>query len=469
MTPIGRRTNSFPFLRSPLNIPYRQESIDHQNREIQKHLFDLYAKEADFDKWLDNTDKYLRALPQKERECNLDLYAYAQNIVEYHRYVRRQKEERQSHKIPQSQWESPFISTRLRVDPNNDRGAILRASDRPELPADQQAFLKLFCEQSKRGQRLRRLEEASYSQLYNHKTWKHVDEGKAKTLRERIELRAKAEGYQRAALQAILRKHIYHKEQDYVGSWENNIVRLPRKPRPRLEAKLEEPKRVCYKWTNKFLHFHNRRSEDADKARALRELVRPLYRNKAVPTDDIAVTLIRNQILKENIDLNPSTAKPEPASQVWGFPLPDELKPVEPENYFAPGKTNSTNGGKRKATAGHGHGPRSKRPRNDSNSLSEDKSEYGHVPLGSGKIMPPEIRDFWMSPEMMEQERVKNVDIHERIYAVEQLPFFYLAETNYLAFLKSRRLEEIAGHINRLERTAGDNNRLERTASAPDS
>ena len=399
----------------------------------------------------------MRALPQKKRKCNLDLYAYAQNIVEYHRYVRRQKQERQSHKIPQSQWESPFISTRLRVDPNKDRGAILRVSDRPELPEDQRAFLKFFCEQSKQGRRLRRLEEASYHQLYNHKTWKHVDEGEAKTLTERIELRAKAEGYQRAALQAILRKHIYHKEQDYVGSWENNIVRLPRKPRPRLEAKLEQ-NRACYKWTNKFLRSHNRRSEDADKARALRELVRPLYRNKAVPTDDIAVTLIGKQILKENINLNPSTAKAEPASQVWGFPLPDELKPVEPENYFAPGKTNSTNGGKRKATAGHGHGPRSKRPRNDSNSLSEDSSEYGHVSLGSGKIMPLEIRDFWMSPDMIEQERAKSVDKDEKKYTVDQLPFFYLAETNYLAFLKSRHLEKIAGDIDRLESKAPGKN-----------
>lgn len=367
--------------------------------------------------------------------------------------MRRQKEKRQSRIIPQSEWES-FLSTRLRADPTRDRGAILRASDRIEPPADQRRFLEFFSGKSKRGQRLRRLEEASYSQLYNHKTWNRLDEGRAKTRGERFELRAKADGYQRAALQAVLRKHIYHKEQDYVGSWENNIVRLPRKPRPRLEAKFEELKRVCYKWTNKFLHFDHRRLEDADRSRALRELVRPLYRNEAVPSDDIAVTLIGKQILKENIDSDPdpSTAKPEPASQVWGFPLPDELKPVQPENYFAPEKTISTNGGKRKATAGHGHGPRSKRPRNDSYSLSEDGSEYGQIMLGSGKIMPPEIRDYWLTRETIKEERANNADKREKIYSVEKIPFFYLAETNYLAFLKSKRLEDIAEDLEKLEK-----------------
>lgn len=367
--------------------------------------------------------------------------------------MHRQKKKRRSLEIPQSEWESPFLSTRLRADHTKDLGAILRASDRPELPPDQQEFLKLFSGQSKRGRRLRRLEEAAYSRLYNLKASERVDEGIAKTSGERFELRATADGYQRAALQAVLRKHIYHKEQDYVGSWENNIVRLPRKPRPRLVAKLEEQKRVYYKWTNKFLRFENRRLEDADKARALRELVRPLYRNEAVPADDIAITLIRKEILKENIvpDPDPSTAKPEPASQVWGFPLPDELKPVQPEDYFGPEKITSTNGGKRKATAGHG--PRSKRPRHDGYSSSEDESKYGDIPLGFGKIMPPEIRDYLVSHEMIEQQaKVKKVDIHEKKYFVEQLPFFYLAETNYLAVLKSKHLEDIAGDLEELER-----------------
>lgn len=367
--------------------------------------------------------------------------------------MRRQKEKRQSRKIPQTEWESPVLSTRLRADPTKDRGAILRASDRPEIPADQQSFLKLFSEPSKRGQRLRRLEEASYSELHNHQTWKREDEGTVETLGERFELRAKADGYQRAALQAVLRKHIYHKEQDYVGSWENNIVRLPRKPRPRLEAKLEGQKRVSYIWTNKFLHFDNRRLEDVDKARALRELVRFLCRNEAVPTVDIAVTLIREEILKENIDPDPdpSTAKTEPASQVWGFPLPAELKPVQPESYFGPEKTISSNSRKRKATSGHGYGPRSKRPRHNSYSSSEDQSEYGHIELGLGNIMPPEIRDYWMTPEMIEQERAKNVDIHERVFSIEQLPFFYLAETNYLAYLKSKHLKHIADDLSEFE------------------
>lgn len=366
--------------------------------------------------------------------------------------MRRQKKKRQSLEIPQSEWESPFLSTRLRADHTKDLGAIRRASDRPELSEDQQAFLKIFSQQSKRGQRLRRLEEAAYSRLYNLKTSERVDEGIAKTSGEKFELRARADGYQRAALQAVLRKHIYHKEQDYVGSWENNIVRLPRKPRPRLVAKLEEQKRVYYKWTNKFLRFENRRLEDADKARALRELVRPLYRNEAVPADDIAITLIRKEILKENIDPDPdpSTAKSEPAIQVWAFPLPDELKPVHQEDYFGPEKITSTNGGKRKATADHG--PRSKRPRHDNSDSSEDESEYGDVPLGIGKIMPPEIRDYWVSPEMIKQGKVKNVDTLEKIYRVNQLPFFYLAETNYLAALKSKHLGDIAGDLEELER-----------------
>lgn len=367
--------------------------------------------------------------------------------------MRRQKKERQSLEIPQSELESPFLSTRLRANHTKDLNTILRTSNRPELRADQQEFLKLFSGQSKRGQRLRRLEEAAYSRLYNIKTSERVDEGIAKTSGERFELRATADGYQRAALQAVLRKHIYHKEQDYVGSWENNIVRLPRKPRPRLVAKLEEQIRVYFKWTNKFLRFENRRLEDADKARALRELVRPLYRNEAVQADDLAIMLIRKEILKENIDPDPdpypSTAKPQPASQVWGFPLPDELKPVQPEDYFGPEKITSTNGGKRKATAGHG--PRSKRPRHDGYSSSEDESKYGDIPLGYGKIMPPEIRDYWVSPELIEQAKVKNIDIHEKKYLVEQLPFFYLAETNYLAVLKSKHLEDIGGDLEDLE------------------
>lgn len=395
----------------------------------------------------------MRDLPhQNFRECNLDLYTYARMVVEYHRYVRRQKKKRQSLEIPQSEWVSPFLSTRLRADHTQDLGAIRMASDRPELSEDQQAFFKIFSQQSKRGQRLRRLEEAAYSRLYNLKTSERVDEGIAKTSGEKFELRARADGYQRAALQAVLRKHIYHKEQDYVGSWENNIVRLPRKPRPRLVAKLEEQKRVYYKWTNKFLRFENRRLEEANKARALRELVRPLYRNEAVPADDIAITLIRKEILKENIDPDPdpSTAKSEPAIQVWAFPLPDELKPVHQEDYFGPEKITSTNGGKRKATADHG--PRSKRPRHDSSDSSEDESEYGDVPLGIGKIMPPEIRDYWVSPEMIKQGKVKNVDTLEKIYRVNQLPFFYLAETNHLAALKSKHLGNIAGDLEGLER-----------------
>lgn len=449
MTKIGWRTNIFPFLRSPLNMPYRQASINRENLEIQKHLHDLYAKEANFDKWLDNTDKYLRDLAQQDvRECNLDLYAYARAVVEYHRYMRRQKNKRHSLEIPQSELESPFLSTRLRADHTKDLGAILRASDRPELPADQQQFLEFFSEQSKRGQRLRRLEEAAYSRLYNLKTSERVDEGIAKTLGERFGLRAAADGYQRAALQAVLRKHIYHKEQYYVGSWENNIVRLPWKTRPRLVAKLEGQKRDYYPWTNKFLRFENRRFEDADKTRALRELVRPLCNNEAVP-DDIAITLIRTKILNENIvpDSDSSTAKPEPASQVWGFPLPDELKPVQPEDYFGPEKITVTNGGKRKATTGHG--PRSKRPRHDSYSSSEDESKYGEIPLGFGKIMPPEIKNYWLSPG--DQAKAKNLDEKEKICSFDGLPFFYLAETNHLAVLKSKHLKDVEGHLEKWE------------------
>lgn len=428
---------------SPLTIPYRQEAIDRLNYKIQQHLHDLYAKEPDFDKWLDRTDAYLRELPGKEMDCNLDLYAYARNIVEYHRYVRRQKEKRQSRKVLQSQWQSPFISTRLRADPTKDRGAILRASARPERPTIQQAFLELFSEQSREGEQLRRVEEESYNQLRNHRSWKCVDEGKAKTRAERFELRATADGYQRAALQAVLRKHIHNEEQYYVGSWENNIVRLPQKPWPHPDAKLDEEKRGYYTWTNKYFHFDNRRLEGAEKSEALRELVRPLYRNEPVPTDDIAVALVGEQILKENINPDLSPLKLTPASQVWGFPLPDELKPVQLENYFGPEKTVSTKGRKRKATAAYG--PRSKRPRQDSHS-SEDESEQVTIPLGFGKIMPPEIRDFW-SEEYHKKEAEKADYIGEKIHPADDLPFFYLAETNYLAFIKAQHLQDIESEL----------------------
>lgn len=435
-------------LRSPLTIPYRKEAIQFQDLQILRCLHDLYAGEADFDKWLDQTDAYLRELSQKERECSLDLYAYARNIVEYHRYVRRQKEKRQSRKIFQSQWQSPFLSTRLRADPAKDRGAILRVSDHPEPLADQQEFLEAFSEQSKRGERLRRLEEASYSELRNHKTWKRVDEGEAKNGAGRFELRATADGYRRAALQAVLRKHIHNDEQYYVGSWENNIVRLPPKPRPRLETKLDEQERGYYKWTNKYLLFDSCRLEGAEKSRALQALVRPLCRDEPVPTDDIAVASIRRQILKENIDPGLSSVKPEPASQVWGFPLPVELKPVQPENYFGPEKTISTKGRKRKQTAGHG--PSSKRPRHDSYSFSEDESEYGVVTLGEGKIIPPEIRDAWAPPENEDgSDMDKDKDSKEKTRMIKGLPLFYLAETNYLAFQKAQHLKGVEEELER--------------------
>lgn len=423
---------------SPLTLPYRQEAIDLQNDKIQQHLHDLYAKEPDFDQWLHCTEEYLNELPGKKRDCNLDLYAYARNIVEYHRYVQREKKRRQSRKIPQSQWQSPFISTRLRADPTRDRSAILRASNRPERPTDQQAFLELFNKQSREGEQLRRLEEESYNQLRNHRSWKRVDEGKAKSPAEGFELRATADGYQRAALQAVLRKHIHSEEQYYVGSWENNIVRLPQKPWPHPGAKLDEKKRGYYTWTNKYFHFENRRLEGAEKSKALRELVRPLYRNEPVQTDDIAVALIGEQILKENINPDLSSAKLTPASQVWGFPLPDELKPVQLENYFGPEKSVSTKGRKRKATAAHG--PRSKRPRHNSPS-SEDGSEQD-IQLGFGKIMPPEIRDFWIE-EYHAKEVEKANSYGEMTDAVEGLPFYYLAETNYLAHIKAKRLKEV--------------------------
>lgn len=267
-----------------------------------------------------------------------------------------------------------------------------------------------------------------------------MDEGIAKTLAERFELRATADGYQRAALQAVLRRHIHHEEQYYVGSWENNIVRLPPKPRPKPrpqpEAELEVRKRG-YKWTNKFLRFDHRGLEGAEKSRALRELVRPLYGNATVPTDDIAVTLIRNQILKENIDPDPFTNEQEPASQIWGFPLPDEVKPLQLENYFGPEQTFSTKDGKRKATPGLG--PRSQRPRLE-NSSPKDESKYGVVRLGEGKFMPPEIKNFWMSGDDKE-ERSKYKDGTEN--KIDDLPFFYLAETNYLAFIKSQHLKDV--------------------------
>lgn len=391
---------------------------------------------------------------QDVREYSLDLYGYAKTIVEYHRYLRMQKKKKRSVQIPQSEWESPFLSTRLRADHTKDLGAVLRVSDRPELPADQQMYLKLFSDQSKRGQRLRKLEEAAYSRLYNLKTSERVEEGIAKTSGERFELRATADGYQRAALQAVLRKYIYHKEQDYVGSWENNIVRLPRKPLLHQVAKREEQKRFYYKWTNKFLRFQNRPIEDADKARALRELVRPLYKNEAAPADEIATPLIQKEILKENIDpdSDPSTTKPEPASQVWVFPLPKMLKPVQSEYYFGPEKINSTNGGKRKATAGHG--PRSKRPRHDSYSSPHDQLNYGEIPLGFGKIMPPEIRNYWTSPKSKEQASLKIAEAKEKIYRVSELSFFYIAETNYIARLKSRHYNDV---VHQIEHYKADN------------
>lgn len=429
---------------SLLTVPYREEAIELQNDKIQQHLLDLYAKEPDFDQWLDCTEEFLRELPGKKRDCNLDLYSYARSIVEYHRYVQRQKKKRQSRKIFQSQWQSPFSSTRLRADPTRDRGAILTESNLPERPTDQQAFLKLFNTQSSEGEQLRRLEEESYNQLQNHRSWKHVDEAKAKSPAERFELRAIADGYRRAALQAVLRKHINNQEQYYVGSWEHNIARLPQKPCPHPEAKIDANKRGYYTWTNKYFHFDNCRIEGVEKSKALRELVRPLHRNEPVQSDDIAVALIGEQILKENTIPDRSSAKLTPASQVWGFPLPDELKPIQLENYFGPEKTVSTTGRKRRATAADG--PWSKRPRHDSFS-SEDGSEQD-IPLGFGKIMPPEIRDF--SPEKYHEKEAEKANYYgEKSDAIDGLPFYYLAETNYLAHIKAQHLKEVQREIER--------------------
>lgn len=435
---------------------------------------------VDFENRHKQIDNYIRKLARDEIKCDVGVYNEVQGILRVHQArmdeLKNQDLEWTKHAPAAS------FSQRLSLGEIDRRieipGVPLR-EDHPPFTTERSPDLSLFRRtlggSTLRGQKLRKIEsEGQHEVLKNPAVVKDVlEERNSMSQDEIFEIRARKRGRRRAALEIALRSFATNNEQHYKGGWQHNFLRLPSKPSVRREesvltigtGKANEGHDIPpYRWTKRYFAFRkdqqNARLTGA-KTITLQELAQPLSEKQQVFSEDRAVELIENAILKE-LHENRVPHKIE-YTHDWSLVAKSpELN--ETTAYFAPGRwppaseEPTTTVSKRQAEQAPAIEPKPKRRHfsvaysplgnpSDPPSRRPPPEELGfeahredsrdHTPdMGAGALIPPEIKHFDYRRDGMVLENAP--DRKEKHYPGEAS--FMFGETGYLSALMSREI-----------------------------
>lgn len=424
-------------------------------------------------------DDYIRKLADDKIECDVRVYNEVQGMLRVHQ-SRMDKQNNQD--LERTDLPAVSLSQRLSLGELDDRtpipGATLR-DDRPlfttERPPDLSLFLRTLQGNTSRGQELRKLESEGRQEVKTDPSViKDVlEEGDSVTQDETFDIRARKRGRRQAAIEIALRSFATNDEQHYQGGWQHNFLRLPSEPlvrRPESVLTISTGKEnegdytSPYRWTKRYLAFRKHQKDapyrDANEG-ALQELAQPLSEAQQVFSEDRAVELIEDAILKE-LHENRAPRKIK-YTHDWSLvaKTPDMDETID---YFAPGrwhpapKESATSAGKRKAEEALVTEPPPKRSHfavaysplgspSDPPSQRLPPEELGfevhkegsrdHTPeMGAGDLMPPEIKQF-------DYRRDRNLLENAPDKKEQHWPgaaSFMFGETGYLSALASREI-----------------------------
>lgn len=429
-------------------------------------------------------DNYLRKLADEEIECDLGVYNEVQDMLRVHQArIDRQKNQglELTRHLP-----AASLSQRLSLGEIDHRtaipGAPLRDDHPPfitERPPDLGLFLRTLHGPTAQGQKLRKLEnEGRQEVLKKPVVVKDALEERGLLSRDEIfDIRARKRGRRRAAIEIALRSFATNDEQHYQGGWQHNSLRLPSKPMERRPDSVltvstgkenEGQYTPPYRWTKRYLAFRKHQKSarlSGAKERTLQELAQPLSETQQVFSEDRAVELIEDAILKE-LHEDRAPRKNE-YTHDWSLVAksPDLDRTV---NYFMPGRwqpalKESAVAAKKKRKAeealaaepapkrshfamvysplGSPSDPPSRRlPAEELGFEEHREGSHEQTPdIGAGGLMPPEMKQFDYRRDGMALEDAP--DRKEKHYPGEAS--FMFGETGYLSALMSREIEMV--------------------------
>ena len=305
-------------------------------------------QDRDFEKHHKAVEKFLRKILDDKVECDVMLYNRVREMLQVHQ-SRMDSQHYQSCINARIVPIAPF-SRRLALDAS--RASILGVplrEDRPpftiERPIDQSLFLDQLHGRTSRGEELQKIESQGHSEvLTNLTTIKDaLDENGLPNQEDIFNVRARKRGRQRAAIELALRSFASNHEQNYVGGWQYNFVRLPPKPQPRRPKSVlsigtkitgrEEQSRPRFSWIVRYNVFQERQKQAGNTdagALSLQNFVRPLNGGELVTTHAQALRLVEDAVLNE-------LSQEQPDLPVDYFP-PGRWKPPPAETPSSPAK-----------------------------------------------------------------------------------------------------------------------------------
>ncbi|MCJ1426611.1 hypothetical protein MMC29_004514, partial [Sticta canariensis] len=294
-----------------------------------------------------------------------------------------------------------------------------------------------------------------------------LEESASMSQDEEFEIRARKRGRRRAAIENALPSFATNDEQHYQGGWQPSkpLVRRPESVLTIGTGKENEGHYTPpYRWTKRYLAFLKYQKNaplSRVKERTLQELAQPLSETRPVFSEDRALELIEAAMLKELHENRPP--RKVKYSRDWSLVAksPELDKRI---HYFAPGRWRSapeepaTSAKKRKAEEalatepprtrknsavaykplGSPSDPLSRRlPAEELGFKEYEEDSREHIPeIGTGNLMPPEMKEFDFQRDGMVLENVP--DREERHYP--GAASFMFGETGYLSALMSREI-----------------------------
>lgn len=425
-------------------------------------------------------DNFLRKLADDEIECDVGVYNEVYDMLRVHQIrmdkLKNRDLERTEHRP------AARLSQRLSLGGIDDRialpGAPLRDDHPPftiERPPDLTVFLQALCGNTSRGQTLRKVESEGRQEVLRDPSLVDdiLEERASMSQDEKFEIRARKRGRRRAAIENALCSFATNDEQHYEGGWQQNFLRLRSKPlvrRPESVLTIGTGKEneghytPPYRWTKRYLAFLKYQKSaplSRVKERTLQELAQPLSETRPVFSEDRALELIEAAMLKELHENRPP--RKVKYSHDWSLvaKLPELDKKI---HYFTPGRWRSvpeepvTSAKKRKAEEALATKPRRRRnnsavaykplgspsdplsrrlPAEELGFKEYEEDSREHTPeIGTGNLMPPEMKEFDFQRDGSVLENVP--DREERHYS--GAASFMFGETGYLSALMSREI-----------------------------
>lgn len=425
-------------------------------------------------------DNYLRKLAYDEIECDISIYNEVQCMLRVHQ---KRIEKEKQYNLPYIEHvPAATLSQRLSLGELDDRTAMtgtLVLDDYPpfttQRPPNSNLFLETLRGNTILGQKLRKLESQGHQEVIRDPSVinEFLEERESMSQRKMFDVQARKRGRRRAAIQIALQSFATNDEQHYEGGWQHNVLRLPSKPlAKRPEAVLtvgtgeetEEDYTPPYRWTKRYLAFRKHQKSPAQggakEEGTLQELAQPLSETHQVFSEDRAVELIEDAILKE-LHENRDPRKIE-YTHDWSL-LAKSLGLRETIDYFAPERWQRapTSASKRKAEealeteilpkrrhfavdysplGGPGNSPSRRLPPEELGFQAHREDSRDHTPdIGAGGLMPKEMKQFDYQRDKMDLENLP--DKMEKHYSGPAS--FMFGETGYLSALMSREVASV--------------------------